>query len=72
LIKHPDLKTLKPLPAPYSLLPTFTKTLFQQTLFNWLNICGGDLPHHYAGVSKKNGKRIRLPLDDYDPKGDYF
>lgn len=38
----------------------------------WLNICGGDLPHHYVGVSKKNGKRIRLPLDDYDPKGNYF
>lgn len=38
----------------------------------WLNICGGDLPHHYVGVSKKNGKRIRLPLDEYDPKGDYF
>jgi hypothetical protein len=33
LIKHPDLKTLKLLPTPYSLLPTFTKTLFQQTLF---------------------------------------
>ncbi|MBL1211037.1 hypothetical protein [Geminocystis sp. GBBB08] len=38
----------------------------------WLNICGGDLPHHYVGVSKKNGKRIRLPLEDYDSKGDYF
>lgn len=38
----------------------------------WLNICGGDLPHYYVGVSKKNGKRIRLALDDYDPKGDYF
>lgn len=38
----------------------------------WLNICGGDLPHYYVGVSKKNGKRIRLPLDDYDSKGDYF
>lgn len=38
----------------------------------WVNICGGDLPHTYVGVSKTNGKRIRLPLKDYDQQGDYF
>lgn len=38
----------------------------------WVNICGGDLPHYYIGVSKRNGKRIRLKLNDYDAKGDYF
>ncbi|BAQ62402.1 hypothetical protein GM3708_2808 [Geminocystis sp. NIES-3708] len=38
----------------------------------WLNICGGDLPRYYVGVSKKNGKRIRLVLDDYDKQGNYF
>jgi hypothetical protein len=38
----------------------------------WVNICGGDLPHSYVGVSKTNGNRIRLPLKDYDPQGNYF
>jgi hypothetical protein len=31
----------------------------------WVNICGGDFPHTYVGVSKTNGKSIRLPLRDY-------
>jgi hypothetical protein len=31
----------------------------------WINICGGDLPNTYIGVSKKNGARIRLPLSNY-------
>jgi len=38
----------------------------------WVNICGGDLPHTYVGVSKTDGKSIRLPLKDYDQQGDYF
>jgi len=38
----------------------------------WLNICGGDLPHHYVGVSKKDNARIRLELSGYDPQGDRF
>ncbi|MCU0535921.1 MAG: hypothetical protein MUD14_18690 [Hydrococcus sp. Prado102] len=38
----------------------------------WVNICGGDLPHSYVGVSKTNGNRIRLPLKDYDQQGNYF
>ncbi|NJL01337.1 MAG: hypothetical protein HC838_05260 [Spirulinaceae cyanobacterium RM2_2_10] len=38
----------------------------------WLNICGGDLPNHYVGVSKNGGDRIRLPLSDYDPQGTKF
>jgi hypothetical protein len=38
----------------------------------WVNICGGDLPHTYVGVSKTDGKSIRLPLKDYDRQGDYF
>lgn len=38
----------------------------------WVNICGADLPHHYVGVSKVDGKRIRLPLQNYDPQGNYF
>ena len=38
----------------------------------WVNICGGDLPHTYIGVSKTNGNSIRLPLNDYDRVGNYF
>lgn len=38
----------------------------------WVNICGGDLPHTYVGVSKRNGKSIRVPLADYDDDGSYF
>jgi hypothetical protein len=38
----------------------------------WVNICGGDFPHTYVGVSKTNGKSIRLPLRDYDQQGNYF
>lgn len=32
----------------------------------WVNICGGDLPHTYVGVNKRNGNSIRVPLRDYD------
>lgn len=38
----------------------------------WVNICGGDLPHDYVGVSKETGNSIRLPLSDYDKQGTYF
>ncbi|MGK7873233.1 MAG: hypothetical protein AB4426_07950 [Xenococcaceae cyanobacterium] len=38
----------------------------------WVNICGGDLPHTYVGVSKANDNSIRLPLNDYDQQGNYF
>lgn len=39
----------------------------------WVNICGGDLPHHYVGVDKRNtNNRIRLSLADYSEDGSYF
>ena len=38
----------------------------------WVNICGGHSPSHYVGVSKSNGQSIRLPLQEYDSRGDYF
>lgn len=38
----------------------------------WVNICGGDLPNSYVGVSKTDGKSIRLPLNNYDQQGNYF
>lgn len=38
----------------------------------WVNICGGDLPHTYVGINKRNGNSIRLPLDTYDDDGRYF
>lgn len=31
----------------------------------WVGICGGDNPYTYVGVSKKDGKSIRLPLQRY-------
>ncbi len=31
----------------------------------WVNICGGDNPYTYVGVSKRNGNSIRLPLQKY-------
>jgi hypothetical protein len=31
----------------------------------WINICGGDLPHYYVGVSKTSGQSIRIPLEKY-------
>ncbi len=37
-----------------------------------MNICGGDLPHTYVGVSKTDGSRIRLPLDNYEPDGSWY
>jgi hypothetical protein len=37
-----------------------------------VNICGGDNPYTYVGVSKIDGDGIRLPLSDYDPQGNYF
>ncbi|NCO76188.1 MAG: hypothetical protein GW795_10800 [Cyanobacteria bacterium] len=52
--------------------PNESLFLSAETKNFWLNICGGDLPNHYVGVSKKNGNSIRLPLDDYNKKGDYF
>jgi hypothetical protein len=38
----------------------------------WVNICGGDFPNTYVGVSKTNGNKIRLPLSDYDQQGNSF
>lgn len=38
----------------------------------WVNICGGDKPHSYIGVNKRNGKSIRLRLKEYDPQGNMF
>jgi hypothetical protein len=39
----------------------------------WVNICGGDFPYYYVGVSKKNTRNsIRLELTDYDQQGTYF
>ena len=37
-----------------------------------MNICGGDLPHTYVGLSKTDGSRIRLPLDNYEPDGSWY
>jgi hypothetical protein len=37
-----------------------------------VNICGGDFPYTYVGISKTNGNKIRLPLKDYDQQGNYF
>lgn len=37
-----------------------------------MNICGGDFPATYVGVSKRNGNAIRLPLDYYEPDGTLF
>ena len=30
-----------------------------------VNICGGDAPYTYVGVSKRNGSSIRVPLQKY-------
>ncbi len=39
----------------------------------WVSICGsGDTPYTYVGVSKKDRKSIRIPLKDYDRRGNYF
>jgi hypothetical protein len=38
----------------------------------WINICGGDEPNTYIGVSKKDGSRIRLKLSNYEPQGNYY
>lgn len=38
----------------------------------WINICGGDLPHTYVGINKRNGNSIRLQLSDYADDGSYF
>lgn len=38
----------------------------------WVNICGGDLPHTYVGVNKRDGRSIRVPLRDYTEDGDMF
>ncbi|AFY39551.1 hypothetical protein Lepto7376_3334 [[Leptolyngbya] sp. PCC 7376] len=38
----------------------------------WLNICGGDLPHTYIGVSKDTGDELRLGLSYYEEDGSYF
>ena len=38
----------------------------------WLNICGGDLPHTYVGVSKDTGDALRLGLSYYEEDGSYF
>jgi hypothetical protein len=38
----------------------------------WINICGGDEPNSYIGVSKKDGSRIRLKLSNYEPQGNYY
>lgn len=45
-----------------------------ETSHFWVNICGGDTPHHYVGVDKKTRKAIRLPLsvDGAQNKGRYY
>lgn len=49
---------------------TFVET---ETKNYWVNICGGDYPGFYVAMEKRRPKnRIRLPLQDYDPQGNYF
>jgi hypothetical protein len=36
-----------------------------ETVGFWINICGGDLPHTYVGVSKNDGQSIRIPGEYY-------
>lgn len=38
----------------------------------WINICGGDRPHTYVGVSKSDGSSIRLSVSDYTDEGSWF
>ena len=48
----------------------FVKT---ETKDYWVYICGGDNPGTYVGIEKRNpAHSIRLPLSDYDPRGNYF
>jgi hypothetical protein len=43
-----------------------------ETADYWVNICGGDLPHTYVGINKRNGNAIRVPLDNYEQDGSAF
>jgi hypothetical protein len=48
-------------------------TIFAETKDFWLNICGNSAPDTYIGVSKKDGKSIRLPLSYVDrQEADYY
>jgi hypothetical protein len=46
--------------------------LMAETQNYWVNICGGDLPHTYVGVNKRNGNSIRVDLRDYSEDGEMF
>ncbi|MCY7272511.1 MAG: hypothetical protein LH702_01875 [Phormidesmis sp. CAN_BIN44] len=47
--------------------------LTMETKSYWVSICGGDNPNSYVGVSKKDRRQsIRVPLKDFDPRGNYF
>ena len=47
--------------------------LTMETKSYWVSICGGDNPNSYVGVNKKDRRQnIRVPLKDFDPKGNYF
>lgn len=65
LTQHPDS-------FPNYCQPEESLFIVAETKGFWVNICGGDLPHTYVGVSKINGNKIRLPLKDYDQQGNYF
>lgn len=43
-----------------------------ETAGYWVTICGGDLPHTYVGVNKRNGNAIRVSLDNYEQDGSAF
>jgi hypothetical protein len=46
---------------------------FAETKDFWVNICGGDTPLHYVGVSKRNVQNsIRLRLSNYSNGGTYY
>ncbi len=47
--------------------------LTMETKSYWVSICGGDNPNSYVGVNKKDRRQsIRVPLKDFDPRGNYF
>ena len=65
-------------PTPTQKIPNYCRRgdstfLTMETKSYWISICGGDNPNSYVGVNKKDRRQsVRVPLKDFDPKGNYF
>lgn len=69
-----SLTAIKPAAAKSNPCPGVNPSLFVHSVTKSFDvyICGGDTPHEYVGVSKKNGAKIVLSLSSFDGRNDIY